>query len=123
MCFNNTTSILYDCNKNLTKKSIIIFVFSGLCIIISLIFTLVFWLSKPIWLPEEIKRNNLDDKDMDNKETDNKETDDKDMDNKETDNKETDNKETDDKETDNELINIDEDDNLININMEGVILL
>jgi len=60
MCFNNTTSILYDCNKNLTKKSIIIFVFSGLCIVISLIFTLVFCFSKPIWLPEEIK-NNIDD--------------------------------------------------------------
>ena len=59
MCFNSTTSILYDCNKNLTKKSIIIFVFSGLCIVIPLIFTLIFWFSKPIWLPEEIKRNNL----------------------------------------------------------------
>lgn len=58
MCFN-TTSILYDCNKNLTKKTMIIFVFSGLFMILSLICTLVFWFSKPVWLPEEIKRNNL----------------------------------------------------------------
>ena len=59
MCFNSTTSILYDCTKNLTKKSIIIFVFTGLCIVISLIFTLALWFSKSIWLPEEIKRNRL----------------------------------------------------------------
>ena len=96
MCFNSTTSILYDCNKNLTKKSIIIFVFSGLCMVIALIFTLVFWFSKPIWLPEEIKRNNLRNN-IDDEETD--------------------------EETDDELINIDDDDNLININMEGVTLL
>jgi len=60
MCFNSTTSILYDCTKNLTKKSIIIFVFTGLCIVISLIFTLALWFSKSIWLPEEIKRNDID---------------------------------------------------------------
>ena len=96
MCFNNTTSILYDCNKNLTKKSIIIFVFSGLCMALSLIFTLVFWFSKPIWLPEEIKRNNLRNNLRNN---------------------------IDNEETDNYLINIDNDDNLININMEGVTLL
>ena len=54
MCFNNTTSILYDCNKNLTKKSIIIFVFSGLFMVSSLICTLVSFTNRlclPVFIP------------------------------------------------------------------------
>ena len=80
----------------------------------SLICTLVFWFSKPVWSPEEIKRNNL------RNNLDDEDTDDELIN-------------LDNEDTDDELINIDDnlismDDHIVNmdddiVNMEGVTLL
>ena len=47
MCQNKTIEIIFNCEGNLELKSLLIFIFSGLFMIISLGFTIFFFLSKP----------------------------------------------------------------------------
>ena len=56
MCFNKTTNILYDCENNLDYKTLLIFIFSGLIMLLSFIFTIIFFISKPVWLDYELER-------------------------------------------------------------------
>jgi hypothetical protein len=59
MCINinNTNFTTSHCNNNITNKSIIIFIISGLIFLISIIFIIMMYASKPIWLEFELKIN------------------------------------------------------------------
>lgn len=59
MCINinNTNFTTFHCNNNITNKSIIIFIISGLIFLISIIFIIMMYTSKPIWLEFELKIN------------------------------------------------------------------
>jgi hypothetical protein len=65
MCYNSTNYTLYNCDGNLSLRAILIFTFTGISTLISLIFLIFFCVSKPVWLDFELK-NNVDNDDDDN---------------------------------------------------------